>query len=192
MKYTYVFSVTLVVRPGCGQVTPPRHTSPFLPPDKGCFLNRFCRSMLMPAVTRTPFTHIHHTFKGKHILSTSAMIYKYLHGFATDGGSYAPINCRWISPIYNLNRMYTKRSKMVVTSLSPIKNPTNSLLSTHAGSPPHPHQASTPVTLIVSSTIRIHGARHGAASPEAPTPFESRKQKPAPAPCVTSQVFVSN
>jgi hypothetical protein len=30
---------------------PPCHTSPFLPPDKGCFLHHSCRSMLMPAVT---------------------------------------------------------------------------------------------------------------------------------------------
>jgi hypothetical protein len=33
-----------------GLVTPPRHISPFLPPDKGCFLHHFCRSMLMPTV----------------------------------------------------------------------------------------------------------------------------------------------
>jgi hypothetical protein len=59
-------------------VTPPRHTSPFLPPDKGCFLHRLCHTMHMPSITRTPFIHIHHTLKGEHILRTSAMIYKYM------------------------------------------------------------------------------------------------------------------
>jgi hypothetical protein len=39
------------VTPECGQVNPPRHTSPFLPPNKGCFLHHFCRSILTPAVT---------------------------------------------------------------------------------------------------------------------------------------------
>jgi hypothetical protein len=52
------------VTPECGQVTPPHHTSPFLPPER---------------MLSTPFwsfdAHIHHTLKGKHILSSSAMIY---------------------------------------------------------------------------------------------------------------------
>jgi hypothetical protein len=61
------------------QVTPPRRTSPFLHPDKGWFLHRFCCLMLMQAVTQTPFTHIHHTLKRKHILSTSIIIYKYIY-----------------------------------------------------------------------------------------------------------------
>ena len=59
---------------------------PFLPPNKGCFLHYLCHTMHMPTVTWTPFTHIHHTLKEKHILSTSAMIYKYM--------------CFHISPIY--------------------------------------------------------------------------------------------
>jgi hypothetical protein len=70
--------VTLVVRPEYGQVTPPHHASPVLHPDKGNCVRLFCRSMFMSAVTQTPFTQIHHTLRGKHILSTSAIIYKYM------------------------------------------------------------------------------------------------------------------
>jgi hypothetical protein len=51
---------------------------PFYPQIKDALYTIFCHTMHMSSVTWTPFTHIHHTLKGKHILRTSAMIYKYM------------------------------------------------------------------------------------------------------------------
>jgi hypothetical protein len=74
-RSTHMFSG---VTPERGQVTSPRHTSPFLPQIKDAFYTVFVARCLCWLSARTPFTQIHHTLKGKHILITSAMIYKYM------------------------------------------------------------------------------------------------------------------
>jgi hypothetical protein len=74
------------VTPEHGQVTPPRHTSPSYLQIKDAFYTVFVARCLCRLSPRTPFSHIHHTLKGKHILSTIAMIYKYM--------------CSHSSPIY--------------------------------------------------------------------------------------------
>jgi hypothetical protein len=71
--------VTLVVRPRVWTShSTTSYFSLFTPQIKDAFYTIFVARCLCRLSPRTPFTHIHHTLKRKHILSTSAMIYKYL------------------------------------------------------------------------------------------------------------------
>jgi hypothetical protein len=73
------FEVTLVVRPRVWTShSIISHFSLFTPQIKDALYTIFITRCLCRLSPRTPFTHIHHTLKGKHILSTSAMVYKYL------------------------------------------------------------------------------------------------------------------